>query len=59
MAVTPEQQQQMLEAANPLIKWMAENVNPHCKAIVENNNVELLEGIATQGTDEFLKDCAP
>jgi hypothetical protein len=56
MAVFQEQQQQMLEAARPLIKWMAENVNPNCKAIVENNNVELLQGIATQGTEEFLRD---
>lgn len=56
MTLTPEQRTQLLEAAKPLIKWMNENCHPHCQAHVDQGVVELLEGIATNGTAEFLKD---
>jgi hypothetical protein len=38
------------------MKWLAENCHPHCKALVDQNTVELTKGVATNGTDEFLKD---
>ena len=47
---------QMLEAAKPLIKWMNDNCHPHCTAQVDQVSVELVEGIATNRTEEFLKD---
>lgn len=56
MILTQEQQQQMLEAAKPLIKWLNENCNPHCTAHVDQNTIELTEGVATNRTDEFLRD---
>jgi hypothetical protein len=56
MILTKEQQQQMLDAAKPLIKWLNENCHPHCTAHVDQNTVELTEGIATNRTDEFLRD---
>ncbi len=56
MTITKQQQEQMLEAAKPLIKWMNENCHPHCAANVDHNTVELTEGIAMQRTDEFLRD---
>ena len=56
MNITREQHEEMLEAAKPLIKWMNENFHPHCKAIVDQNTIELMEGIATHRTDEFLRD---
>ena len=56
MTITQEQQQQMLEAAKPLIKWMNDNCNPHCSAQVDQNSVELSEGVAANITSEFLKD---
>ena len=52
--ITKEQQDQMLEAAKPLIRWLNENCNPHCEAHVDQNTVELLEGVATNRTDEYL-----
>lgn len=55
MTLTQEQQQQMLEAAKPLIKWLNENCHPHCAAHVDQNTIELTEGIATNRTDEFLR----
>lgn len=56
MTITQEQSEQMLEAAKPLIKWMNENCHPHCKATVDQNTIELTEGLACQHTDEFLRD---
>jgi hypothetical protein len=56
MTVSIKQQEEMLEAAKPLMKWIAENFNPHCKAIVGPADVELVEGLATHGTLEFVED---
>jgi hypothetical protein len=56
MTITAEQQNEMLEAAKPLMKWMNDNCHPHCKAVVEQAHIELVEGIATHGTLEFVKD---
>lgn len=56
MKLTPEQFNSLLEASKPLMKWMSENCHPHCTACVDQNTVELSEGIAVNKTDEFLKD---
>lgn len=55
MTLTKEQQEAMLEASKPLIAWMNKNTNPHCSAHVDQNTVELVQGIATLRTDEFLE----
>lgn len=46
----------LLEAAKPLIKYLAENHHPHTKAIVTATEVEVLEAVAINGTEEFLVD---
>jgi hypothetical protein len=46
----------LLEAAKPLIKYLNENCCPHVTAIVDSQSVELVEGIMTSRTDEFLTD---
>ena len=56
MIVTEEQRDKMLEVAKPLIKWMNENCHPHCECIVDMTMVRLVEGIATNKTEEFLRD---
>lgn len=56
MRITEQQNKEMLEAAKPLIKWLNENCHPHCAARVDQNTIELTEGIASNRTDEFLKD---
>jgi len=43
-------------AVKPLMKWLAENCHPHTKAIVESNLSELVEGVKSFNTDEFLVD---
>jgi hypothetical protein len=56
MVVTSEQREAMLQAAKPLIKWLNDNCHPHCRAVVDHINIELVGGIATHGTEQFLKE---
>lgn len=56
MTITEAQRLSMLEAAKPLMKWMADNCHPHCQIIVDNTDVCLVEGVATATTGEFVKD---
>jgi hypothetical protein len=56
MIITKEKSAEMLEAAKPLIKWLNDNCHPHCEARVDQSRVELLEGIAANLTEEYLKD---
>lgn len=42
-------QKSFSEAAMPLIKWLCENMNPHCTVIVTPTCAELLEGVAATG----------
>lgn len=51
-----KKQAKLLEAAKPLIEHLAQNYHPHHKAIVTGTTVEVLEGIVTDGTTEFLED---
>jgi hypothetical protein len=48
--------EQLLEAAKPLIKLLAENYHPHVKCIVTGANVELLEGLLTAKTHKYIVD---
>ena len=56
MILTKEQTKEMLEAANPLMKWISDNCHPHCVAMVEAGSVELAECVAREITNEFIKD---
>jgi hypothetical protein len=56
MILTHEQVDELLEAAKPLMKWVSDNYHPHCIALVDAGTVELLEGVATNRTEEFIKD---
>lgn len=44
------------EAVRPLMKWLAEKCHPHTKCIVESNVAELVEGVKSVVTDEYLVD---
>lgn len=55
MILNKKQQDELLEASKPLIKWINENCHPHCEATVTSTSVELMEGIAGHHTDEFVK----
>lgn len=53
----PEHLDKLLEASKPLMKYLAENHNPHTQAIVTSTGVEVVEGVLNiQNMTEFIKD---
>lgn len=51
------QEQTFEDAARPLIKWLAENKNPHAKVIVTPTDAQLLDGIRSTGEIlDYVKD---
>lgn len=44
------------ELAKLMIKYLAENHNPHTSIIITSNGAELVEGKMCISTDEFIKD---
>ena len=55
--ILPEKQKTEFEkAVKPLIKFLAENYDPHTKIIVENNRAEIVYGSASIVTNEFIID---
>jgi hypothetical protein len=44
------------DAVKPLMKWLCENTHPHTTAIVTGNIAELVEGLESVKTDEFIVD---
>jgi hypothetical protein len=58
MSITEKHRDEMLDAAKPLMRWLAENFHPHTMAIMHAVHIELLEGIATNSTLEYVDDGA-
>lgn len=56
MILTKEQFDELLEVSKPLIKWLNENYHLHVTAVVDCTSVELVESIAMNRTEEFIKD---
>jgi len=56
MILTKEQIVEFKEAAEPLMKWMGDNLHPHTKTIVDYSRAELVEGSVAHVTDKFVKD---
>ena len=44
------------EVVKPIMKWLAENMHPHAKIIIETDRAELVEGVVATVTDEFVPD---
>jgi len=47
MIIKEEQRQELLLAAQPLMRWLGKNCHPHVTVIVDSEMAELLEGLAT------------
>jgi len=56
MKLNEKQFKELLEVSKPLIKWLNENCHPHCSALVDCTRVELVESVAQNRTEEFIKD---
>ena len=55
MILTDKQHIELLEAAEPLIKWLNDNCHTHCSVCVGHVSVELKESVSKQFTEEFIK----
>ena len=56
MIATEKQRETFETAARPLIAWLNENCHPHVTAIVTTYRAELLEGICTFPTNDYVRD---
>jgi hypothetical protein len=56
MILTKEQSEQLLEAAKPLMKFLADNFHPHVEVRVDYSDAIISEQSARVKTDEFIKD---
>jgi len=56
MVLTKEQIEQLEEVVKPVMEWLSNNCHPHTTVIIDVTNAELVEGIATVVTQEFVKD---
>jgi len=56
MKTQEQRRQEFIELVTPVMKWMAEELHPHTKIIIEANSAELVEGDIAYKNDEFIVD---
>jgi hypothetical protein len=56
MKMTDEQQKEYEAIVEQLIKFMAENFNPHQKVIVDSESAELVSGEHVFRTTKYIMD---
>ena len=56
LPLTKEQREEFEKLSKPLIKFLNDNLDPHCKIIIECDYAEILSGLCGIPTDEFIKD---
>lgn len=54
--LTEDQRKSFAEAAEPLMKWLCENMHPHAKVIVDPDSAELVTGEMSHINQAFIKD---
>jgi hypothetical protein len=59
MKITKQQIESLRKAAMPLMQWLHDNCHPHCTALVDNERVELVEGLATTVRQPIDKEVQP
>jgi len=47
MKLNEEQIEELKKAALPLMMWLSDNCHPHCKAILDNTHIEIVESLAS------------
>lgn len=48
--------EELEELTRPLIKWLNNNYHPHVKVIVDPTSAELVEGVSSFCTVDYIKD---
>lgn len=56
MSYTKQDATELLEAAKPLMRWIAKQGNPNIQVVVKIDSVQAVEGIIYVPTEEFIGD---
>lgn len=56
MILNDKQIESFKEAAEPLMKWLGDNLDQHISVHVTNMRAELSEGVCSHKTEDFIKD---
>lgn len=56
LLLTKEQREEFEKLSKPLIKFLNDNLDTHCKIIIECDSTEIVSGLCAIQTDEFIKD---
>lgn len=54
--MTREQMKEFEPLAREVIKWLNNNCHPHVTVIIDQTGAEILEGLASFPTTDYLKD---
>jgi len=55
LIIDKKKRAEMLQAAEPLMKWLNDNCHPHCNIIVKSDSVELVEEVCRMTSYKFIK----
>lgn len=56
MITTEKQREEFEKVTRPVIKFLNDNFYPHTKVIVDFTTAELVEGLCSFRTEDYLKD---
>jgi hypothetical protein len=56
MKITLDQIEALREAALPLMQWLNDNCHPHCTVMVDSEQIELVEGLATARREPIQRE---
>ena len=56
MILNKPQTEEFERLSLPLIKFINDYMDPHCKIIIDTTHSELVSGVCTIRTNEFIKD---
>ncbi len=54
--MTEELELSFQQAAKPMLEWLNKNTDPHATVIINSTNAELMQGIISFVTFDFVKD---
>jgi len=56
MVLNKEQQEEFKKVSRPLMSFLSDNCYPHVKVIIDYCKAELLEGVLSFITEDYVKD---
>lgn len=54
--INNEQFEEFTRLSDPLVKWINENMDPYGTIIIDCESANLMEGVASHVTTQYIKD---